>query len=217
LALSNYSELQASIAGWMERSDMTAVIADCITLAEARLNRELGPVETDASLTGTVDSRALDISALSLVEPLQLWVAEPGSEDERRVDPQSAANMAYVDMSGPPRQWVMASTSALKLDRPCDQAYAFRFHYRQRFALSDSAPTNWLLTNHPDIYLAACLMWGAGYQEAFPNGAVWKGVLDEQLPQVAHTLAKQRKGTLRVDPGLAAIGQRSTFNYTTGV
>lgn len=217
MALSNYSELQASIAGWMERSDMTAVIADCITLAEARLNRELGPVETDASLTGTVDSRALDISALSLVEPLQLWVAGPGSEDERRVDPQSSANMAYIDNPGPPRQWVMASTSALKLDRPCDQAYAFRFHYRQRFALSDSAPTNWLLTNHPDIYLAACLMWGAGYQEAFPNGAVWKGVLDEQLPQVAHTLAKQRKGTLRVDPGLANIGRRSVFNYTTGV
>lgn len=217
MALSNYSELQASIAGWMERSDMTAVIADCITLAEARLNRELGPVETDASLTGTVDSRALDISALSLVEPLQLWVAEPGSEDERRVDPQSSANMAYLDTSGPPRQWVMASTSALKLDRPCDQAYAFRFHYRQRFALSDSATTNWLLTNHPDIYLAACLMWGAGYQEAFPNGAVWKSILDEQLPAVAHTLAKQRKGTLRVDPGLADIGRRSTFNYTTGV
>ena len=217
MALATYSDLTPSVASWLERSDMTAVIADCITLAEARLNRELGPVETDASLTGTVDSRALDISALSLVEPLQLWVAEPGSEDERRVDPQSSANMAYIDNPGPPRQWVMASTSALKLDRPCDQAYAFRFHYRQRFALSDSAPTNWLLTNHPDIYLAACLMWGAGYQEAFPNGAVWKGVLDEQLPQVAHTLAKQRKGTLRVDPGLAAIGQRSTFNYTTGV
>lgn len=217
MALSNYSELQASIAGWMERSDMTAVIADCITLAEARLNRELGPVETDASLTGTVDSRALDISALSLVEPLQLWVAEPGSEDERRVDPQSAANMAYVDMSGPPRQWVMASTSVLNLDRPCDRAYAFRFHYRQRFALSDSALTNWLLTNHPDIYLAACLMWGAGYQESFPNGAVWKSILDEELPRVAHTLAKQRKGTLRVDPGLADIGRRSTFNFTTGV
>ena len=217
MALSTYSELQASVASWLERSDMTTVIVDCVTLAEARMNRELGPVETDASLTGTVGSRELDISALSLVEPLQLWVAGPGSEDERRVDPQSSANMAYIDNPGPPRQWVMASTSALKLDRPCDQAYAFRFHYRQRFALSDSAPTNWLLTNHPDIYLAASLMWGAGYQEAFPNGAMWKGVLDEQLPAVAHTLAKQRKGTLRVDPGLANIGRRSTFNYTTGV
>ena len=125
--------------------------------------------------------------------------------------------MAYAETVGRPSQWTYPSTSELKLDRPCDQAYAFRFHYRQRFALSDSATTNWLLTNHPDIYLAACLMWGAGYQEAFPNGAVWKAVLDEQVPAVAHTLAKQRKGTLRVDTGLADIGRRSTFNYTTGV
>lgn len=217
MALATYSDLKTSVASWLERSDMTTVIVDCIALAEARLNRELGPVETDASLTGTVDSRSLDISALSLVEPIELWVANPSNEDEREVQQQSPSTMAYADTSGPPQQWVMASTSALKLDRPCDQAYAFRFHYRQRFALSDSATTNWLLTNHPDIYLAASLMWGAGYQEAFPNGAMWKGVLDEQLPAVAHTLAKQRKGTLRVDPGLANIGRRSTFNYTTGV
>ena len=71
MALSTYDELKASIASWMERSDMTTVIVDCVTLAEARLNRELGPVETDASLTGTVDSRSLDISALSMVEPIE--------------------------------------------------------------------------------------------------------------------------------------------------
>ena len=217
MALATYSDLKTAVASWLERSDMTAVIVDCVTLAEARLNRELGPVETDASLTGTADSRSLDISALSVVEPIELWIADPSSEDEREVQQQSPSTMAYAETSGRPAQWVMASTSALKLDRPCDQAYAFRFHYRQRFALSDSATTNWLLTNHPDIYLAACLMWGAGYQEAFPNGAVWKAVLDEQVPAVAHTLAKQRKGTLRVDTGLADIGRRSTFNYTTGV
>lgn len=217
MALSTYDELKASAASWMERTDMTVVIVDCVTLAEAKLNRELGPVEIDASLTGTVDSRELDISTLSLVEPIELWMASSGSEDEVALQQQSPSTMAYVDTSGQPSQWAMATTSALKLDRPCDQAYDFRFRYRQRFALSDSATTNWLLTNHPDIYLAACLMWGAGYQESFPNGAVWKSILDEELPRVAHTLAKQRKGTLRVDPGLADIGRRSTFNYTTGV
>ena len=90
---------------------MTAVIVDCVTLAEARLNRELGPVETDASLTGTVDSRSLDISALSMVEPIELWVADPGSEDEREVSQQSSATMAYKDASGAPSQWTMASSA----------------------------------------------------------------------------------------------------------
>jgi hypothetical protein len=61
------------------------------------------------------------------------------------------------------------------------------------------------------------LMWGCGYLESWSNGSVWKGILDTELPKVAHTLAKGRKGTLRVDPGLADIGRRSSFNYTTGV
>jgi hypothetical protein len=217
MALSTYAELKTSVASWLERSDMTAVIVDCVTLAEARLNRELGPVETNASRTGTVDSRSISISALSIVEPLSLWIAAPGSEDERELQMQAPANMAYADTSGPPMQWCMDSDTNIKLDRPCDQEYAFRFRFRERFALSDSSTTNWLLTNHPDIYLAACLMWGAGYQESFSSGGVWKSILDEQVPAVARTLAKQRKGTLRVDPGLAGLGRRSTFNYTTGV
>jgi hypothetical protein len=216
MALANYSDLKTSVASWLERSDMTAVIVDCITLAEARLNRELGPVETDASLTGVADSREIDISALSLVEPIRLWIAEPSSTGEAELQQQSPANLAYAETSGTPSQWSMNTLTSLKLDRPCDRAYAFRFRYRQRFALSDSATTNWLLTNHPDIYLAACLMWGAGYQEAFANGSVWSGILNSELPAVARTLAKQRKGTLRLDPALARIGSGASFNYTTG-
>lgn len=216
MALSTYAELKASVASWMERADMTAVITDCVTLAEARLNRELGPVETTSSLTGVSDSRALDISSLSVFEPIRMWIGDPGSDDGPELQQQSPSNMAYADQSGRPSQWCVDTLSSLKLDRPCDQAYAFRFRYRERFALSDAVTTNWLLTNHPDIYLAATLMWGAGYQEAFLGGSVWKSILDEQLPAVAHSLAKQRKGTLRVDPALADVGRRYSFSYATG-
>lgn len=217
MSLANYSELKASVASWLERSDMTAVIVDCVTLAEARLNRELGPVETNASLTGVVDSRALDTSALTIVEPLALWIADSGSEDEGRLQMQAPANLGYFDTSGRPEQWTFDNEDSIKLDRPCSSAFAFRFRYKGRFALSDSATTNWLLTNHSDVYLAACLMWGAGYQESFANGAAWKAILDEGIPEIQRQLGKQRKGTLRIDPGLADIGRRSTFNYTTGV
>jgi hypothetical protein len=150
-----------------------------------------------------------------MVEPIALWVASSGTEDEIDVQPQSPEKLAYIDSSGQPRQWCLDSSSAIKFDRPCDQAYDFRFRYRQRFALSDNSTTNWLLTNHPDIYLAATLMWGAGYNESWANGSIWKGILDEQLPMVAHTLAKSRKGTLRVDPALTSRGGGMTLSQWT--
>ena len=209
MPLSNKQELEASILSWMERPDLAGQTSDWIALAEARLNRELGPVETDASRTGTIGSRAISISALAVVQPIALWVESEDFPGEREVQMTAAANMAYGDTNGPPSQWCMDSTTNIKLDRPCDQQYSFRFRFRQRFALSGDTDTNWLLTNHPDIYLAAALMWGAGYNEDWNNGSVWKAVLDEGIPNVRNSLAQQRRGTLRVDPMFQAAGRRT--------
>lgn len=207
MALSTKAELLASALDWMERAGQTGQAPDWLTLAEARLNRELGPVDVDASRTGTVDSRSISISALSIVEPIALWVTLD-TDDEREVQMTSPSNLAYITTSGAPAQWCMDSTSNLKLDRPCDVEYAFRFRYRQRFALSADSDTNWLLTNHPDIYLSAVLMWGAGYNQDWANGSVWKSTLDEGIPSVKNSLAQQRRGMLRVDPAIKAAGRR---------
>ena len=37
MALSTYTDLQASVANWLHRSDLTAVIPDLVGLAEGRL------------------------------------------------------------------------------------------------------------------------------------------------------------------------------------
>jgi hypothetical protein len=219
VSLSTYAELKTAAAAWGRRSgnaDFVANVPDFVTLAEAKLNRELGPIETNASRTGTLDSRNVSISALSIVEPLALWIADPSTEDESELQMQSPANMAYRDTSGRPTQWCMDSETNIKLDCPCDAEYAFRFRFRERFALSDSATTNWLLTNHPDIYLSAVMMWGAGYREDWENGANFARILSDDLPSLRNLLRKQRKGSLRVDPALARIGHGGTFDYATG-
>lgn len=211
MALANYTDLQAAVLDWMERSGQTGQVADWIALAEARLNRELGPVESNASLTGTVDSRALSILALSVVEPVALFIADPGSEDESLLPPMAGANMAYYDSSGRPSEWAIDSATEIKLNRPCDLAYAFRFRYRERFALSVSS-TNWLLTNHPDVYLAASIVWGNAYNQDIGGASAWKAILDEAIPSIRNTIAKSRKGTLKVDPALS--GRYGAMSFT---
>jgi len=206
MALATYDDLKTSALDWMTRSGQSGVVEDWITLAEARLNRELGAVETDASLTGTEDSRTIDISSLSMVQPVALFLA-PVGEDEQEVTPRADGAFAYLDSSGRPRFWGIDGTN-IDFDRPLDEAYPFRLHYRQRFSLATSS-TNWLLTNHPDIYLAAVLMWGAGYNEDFANGATWKAVLDEGIPDVRNSIAQSRRGSLTVDRALATVGRRS--------
>lgn len=217
MSLDTYAHLKAAALDWMDRTSSTSDSAACpdwVTLAEAKLNREIGAIETDASLTGTIDSRTIDISSLSLVQPIALYVAQSGY-DEDPVQLQANATLARLTTSGYPSQAAIDGTN-LVFDRPLDIAYPFRLIYRQRFALSDSATTNWLLTNHADVYLAAVLMWGAGYNEAWPNGQVWKALLDEAIPSIKNTIAQNKRGVLRVDPALTLPSRPTNAQLMSG-
>lgn len=214
MALSNYTELQASVLDWMVRAGQTGQVVDWIALAEARLNRELGPVETDTTLTGVADSRRIDISALSIVQPIALFLAETGS-DEVRINPAADGTFPYLTTSGRPTKWAIDGTN-IDFDRPLDSAYPFRLRYRQRFALATSS-TNWLLTNHPDVYLAASIVWGSAYNKNLSEASAWKQLLDEAIPSIKSSIAQSKRAVLTVDPGLASRGGAlSQSEWTNG-
>lgn len=216
MSIATRSDLLTKGASWLRRSGNATFVAelpDCLTIAESRLNREIGPIESDNALTGVVGSRSLDISAISFVEPIGLWRTAVGGGDEEEVAQQNSGTMGLTSSNGQPVAHYINNQSSLVLNCPCDQAYPFRWRTKGRFALVSAGDTNWLLTNHPDIYLAALLMWGAGYLESWANGQVWKQLLDEELPKVAHILTEAGKGTLRVDPALADIGRRTAHGY----
>lgn len=216
LSLATGADLQATALDFMVRAGVAADVAAApvwLALAEGRLNRELGVVETDTTLTGVASSRRIDISSLSMVQPIALFLAETGMK-EREVQFKADGTFPYLDTEGRPSFAAIDGTN-IDFDCPLSAAYPFRLRYRQRFALTD-AGTNWLLTNHPDIYLAAVLMWGAGYHQDWANGSAWKAVLDEGIPSVRHTIAQNKRGTLTVDPGLVATGGgRSLAEWTS--
>lgn len=200
MSISNYTELKAAVTTWLSRGDIATQSADCISLAEAALNRELPAVETDVTLTGTLNSRIIDISAQSCVEPIALFVAETAL-DEVELTPLVDGTFPYRVSSGYPRAWAIDGSN-INFDCPLDQAYPFRFRLRQRFALSDAAPTNWLLTNHPDLYLAASIVWGGVFIQDDPTMARWASILNSALPSVRSVITQNKRATLLVDPAL---------------
>lgn len=210
MAITTYAELQSAVNNWREGNDSADRLKEFIALAEARLNRMLGAVETNATLTGTPGNRNLSIASLSVVRPIALWMSVSGGEIS--IQPRAEGAFAYDETPGVP-QTVGLTGPDLVLNRPLDAAYSFRFHYRERFALSDAAPTNWLLTNHPDVYLAASMMWGAGYHEMAPMGAAWKAVLDEGIAEIRSEIAARKRSVLRVDPALLGSARRDVVGW----
>lgn len=217
MAIAAYSDLKTKAASWLRRSGNSTYVSevpDLITFCEGKLNTELGPVETEATLTGTIGSRSLDISSLTVLEPLALFLTPGTGIDEIKLDQQSPHDLNFAATSAEPNQWSYDSNSTIKLDSPCLEAYSFRFRYKGAFHLSDSTTTNWLLETRPDVYLAAALGWGSAYLENFQNSAVWQAYLDRELPKVRRMLEKQRRGTLRVDPALL-VTSGTVYNIET--
>src|SRR5688572_28595496 len=104
MAISTYSELKAAISDWMARGDISGNAADMVTLAEARLNRILKPVVTDLAVTGTQNSRRIDISAHKIVEAIALFVEDTGAP-ERMLVKKVDGTFPYIDGTGAPRFW----------------------------------------------------------------------------------------------------------------
>ena len=210
MAISTYSELKTAVTDWMARSDLSGNAADFITLAEARLNREIPAVETDVTLTGTADSRRIDVSANSVVSGIALFLVETNG-DEVPLLQRSDGSFPYESTSNQPRVWAMDGTDAIDFNCPLDQAYTFRFRIRQRYALSDSSPTNWLLTNHPDVYLAAVLLWGGVFTMDMTYASTFAQALERGIPQVKRIIAEQSRGELTVDSALVASAGSGSY------
>ena len=185
----------------MAREDLSGNVADFISLAEARLNRLLKPVKTDATLAGTTGSRVIDISSLNVVEPIALFISD-SEGDEREVTQKADGTFPYDEEESEPSFWAIDG-DAINFDCPLDSDYSFRFRYAQRLALSDSAPTNELLTNHPDIYLAASIVWGGLYIKDSGASAEFKNILDEFIIETQHEYAQKSRGVLTPDTALS--------------
>jgi hypothetical protein len=155
MAITTYGELQAAAANWLVRGDLTARIPEFIALAEARLNRVLRArlAETEAALTATPGGRTILLPP-GFAEPLALWIMQgPDRVALRFIEPSL---LGATSLQGQPASWSIDGAT-LALDRPCDQAYALVFRILTKFALSDAAPVNALLTDAPDVYLFAVL------------------------------------------------------------
>src|SRR5262245_53734648 len=104
MAIGNYDDLKSAVTNWMARVDVAGDAADFITLAEARLNRELDPIELDAMLAGSSGSREIDIASLSCDRPISLFLALAGL-DEAEMTARAPGTFPLTSVAGRPRYW----------------------------------------------------------------------------------------------------------------
>lgn len=168
MAISTYSELQAAVADWLHRTDLTSVIPDFVSLAEERFNRKLRTRFQEQALASTAIDASYQIAIpANTVAVKQLW----------RVDgiiklPLQAATLDYVTKRQMGQQATVYAfeNSTLEFDGVGNVAGIL---YRTIPPLASNS-TNWLLTSHPSLYLFATLAEAASYTREPDVEMAWR-------------------------------------------
>ncbi|MBT9571105.1 MAG: hypothetical protein IV106_08355 [Pseudomonas umsongensis] len=174
MSITTYAELQASVANWLNRSDLTANIPDFITLAESQLSRDLKArgMETKVTLSTVAGTKTVALPT-DLLEMRRLQVAGTYNQPLSYRSPDELSIDFADNSSGQPVVFTVIGANAELAPIP-DAVYSLELTYMQRIpALTVSNTTNWLLTNWPDAYLWASLLAATPFIMNDARLAVW--------------------------------------------
>lgn len=161
MALSTYSDLQNSTADWLNRSDLTTIIPDFITAAEARLNARIRTRDMEVIASVTFDASGEYTLPADYLEWRSLSINSTPTARPEFTEPDSAEFM-YKFRPNSPSQYFTIIGTKIKL-QPSYTGTGTFVYYGKIASLSVGSPTNWLLTKAPDVYLYATLVEGAFY------------------------------------------------------
>lgn len=171
MGLTNYNELKASIADYLDRADLTSQVDDFIDLAEARHKRDIRIREMISRSQVIIDAAATDPRFLALptgfIQSLvfRLLTNEAGNDVEDNVLEEVAlSELTRLRLSATRRPKFFAVHEEIEFDVLPDQDYTAEIvYYGELTPLSDSDPTNALLTRAPDAYLYGSLVASAPF------------------------------------------------------
>ena len=208
MALTTYTELKASLADWLNRTDLTSAIADFISLAEAQMERQLRTrqmiVRATASFAaaaeyGTVPDDFLETKSIKLdtnpVTSLSFQTIEAMDQ---------LSNTTYLS-SGKPLYFTVVGNQFRLLPIPDGEYTAELVYYAKLTKLSSTVATNFLLTQAPDVYLYGSLLQAAPYLQDDARISVWSSLYAAGLEQLQ--VADDRGST----SGGALLARARTF------
>jgi hypothetical protein len=204
--LTTYTGLQAAIASFLNRADLTAQIPAFIALAEARFNRELR-VNAMLQRDYTVATEAYVKLPDDWLQHSSLVITDPPNQPRALdyITPEEFNDRRGHLLPGTPRAYTIVSDNIALLPTPGANVQLEITYYKKIPALSADTPSNWLLAKSPDLYLYTSLLQAEAYLINDERIALWGGAVDQ-------TIEKMRMESERASrPSGALVARAKTF------
>ena len=183
MAISTYSELNTAVANWLDRDDLTNRIPEFIALCEARFNRSLRirAMETLDTTVSTVAGTSTVALPTGYVQMRDISLITSPITQLQYLTPEIMNRINAGSRTGKPETYTIIANNILFGPTP-DSAYDISMLYYKTFdALTALAPTNWVITNAPDVYLYGALLEAEPFLMNDQRVQLWATALTQSI------------------------------------
>ena len=185
MALTTYTELKSSVADWLNRTDLTAVVPDFISLAEAQIERTLRTRQMIVRATASIDSEYSAVPSDFLeTKSIKLNTNPVTALQFESVDALDTLKSTTYIAAGKPQYFGIVGGQIRVLPVPDSTYTAELIYYAKLTKLSDSVASNWLLSQAPDVYLYGALMQATPYLKDDARISVWAALYARGLEEL---------------------------------
>lgn len=158
----NFGDLKTAIANRLGRTNLTALIPDFVTLAQGRILYGTQDPDFPSPPLRIMQMLALESTSLAVLPTGYLEAARftiPASYGPQRLAFISPDEFADLPTNAATPEFFTLQDGKIAVQGGLPTAFTFAY-YKAFPALVADADTNWLLTNHPGVYLYAALIEG---------------------------------------------------------
>ena len=197
MALSTFTELKDAVADWLDRSDLTARIPDFITLAEARVNRDLRirAMEVRSTMTTTAGKQYFNLPT-NYIQMRNIQLNTNPTTPLEYITPEMLDRLYGSSTTGKPRAYSLIGDEIQLAPIP-DSAYTLEMAFYEKFSpLGDgtggSVVSNWLTSNAPDVLLYGSLLEAEPFIKNDERIGVWVNAYNSAVTKIQSADARDR-------------------------
>jgi hypothetical protein len=186
MGYTNYTDLQASVASYLGRNDLSAVIPDFISFAETRLARDLRTRLMLKSATATMTSGDARVALpTDFLEIRDLFTQGNPRMPVTYLSPSGFTRDARADESGLPVFYTVLAQEFQFAPIP-DTAYVLEIlYYAKPPVLSSTVSSNVFLSNYPDALLYGALIEAEPYLINDVRSQTWATLYDRAVKNIS--------------------------------
>lgn len=158
-----WSGLKTSVRSWMAEISTTSMsddrLEECIAFAERHFNREIRAPEMEDAVTGTTSGSTITLPS-DFLQMRSIYIDRSPINYLKQVSMAELREMFPTTDTNVPTHYALQSGNEVVLRPLPSGSFTYILNYYQKIpALDGTQTTNWLLTAHPDLYLAGAMYY----------------------------------------------------------